>query len=213
MEKRVDNNIDELLDELKEEVLAELKKDATKGFDEYLNLDCALNREIFLGNIIDGVGLSVDTMIRFWNKKDKDIPVEDRQPIKIYIDSCGGSLTDSLTIIDSIRNSKTPVVGIAVGCTYSGGFFIFISCDKRLAYKHASFLYHEGRTETGGTAAQFANYAAFYKKQLNQLKQIVLDYTKINEDEYDAIRKDDIWYDTNEAIEKGIVDEVLEEFI
>ena len=188
-------------------------KDDMKTFDDFLNLNSALNREILIGEIVDGLGVSVESYIRYWNKQDEGIPREDRKPIKIYIDSLGGMLTDSMTIIDAIKMSKTPVIGICTGCAYSGGFFIFISCDKRIAYPHSSYLFHEGATSTGGTSGQFQNYAAFYKKQLDQLKDIVLDNTNITEDEYRDIKKDDIWYDAKEALEKGIADVIAEDFV
>lgn len=188
-------------------------KDDMKTFDDFLNLNSALNREILIGEIVDGLGVSVESYIRYWNKQDEGIPREDRKPIKIYIDSLGGMLTDSMTIIDAIKMSKTPVIGICTGCAYSGGFFIFISCDQRIAYPHSSYLFHEGATSTGGTSGQFQNYAAFYKKQLDQLKDIVLDNTDITEDEYRDIKKDDIWYDAKEALEKGIADVIAEDFV
>lgn len=188
-------------------------KDDMKTFDDFLNLNSALNREILIGEIVDGLGVSVESYIRYWNKQDEGIPRENRKPIKIYIDSLGGMLTDSMTIIDAIKMSKTPVIGICTGCAYSGGFFIFISCDQRIAYPHSSYLFHEGATSTGGTSGQFQNYAAFYKKQLDQLKDIVLDNTDITEDEYRDIKKDDIWYDAKEALEKGIADIIAEDFV
>lgn len=188
-------------------------KDDMKTFDDFLNLNSALNREILIGEIVDGLGVSVESYIRYWNKQDEGIPRENRKPIKIYIDSLGGMLTDSMTIIDAIKMSKTPVIGICTGCAYSGGFFIFISCDQRIAYPHSSYLFHEGATSTGGTSGQFQNYAAFYKKQLDQLKDIVLDNTDITEDEYRDIKKDDIWYDAKEALEKGITDMIAEDFV
>jgi ATP-dependent Clp protease protease subunit len=190
-------------------------KDDARDFEDIINLDNACSREIYLYDILVGSGSSIDSQIRFWNKYDEKhkIPVEKRQPIKIYIDSNGGSLTDTLTIIDSIRMSKTPVWTICIGCAYSGGFFSFISGKKRIAYPHASFLFHEGSIQTGGTSGQFENQTQFYKKQLEQLKEIVLENTNISKDEYRDIRKDDIWYDVKEGIEKGFIDEVAKGLI
>lgn len=190
-------------------------KEDIKSFDDFVSIKSAINREIMIGEIDDGTGRYVDAYIRFWNKQDdkNNIPIENREPIKLYIDSCGGLLTDTFSIIDSVKMSKTPVIGICTGTAYSGGFFILISCHKRIAYPHASFLFHEGATQNGGTSGQFENYTAFYKKQLKQLKQLVLNYTKISEEEYEKIKRDDIWYDVTEALEKGIIDEIAEEYV
>ena len=201
------------LEDLIEEVKEKIKEDNSTDFNSLVNLDSAIRREIFIGEITDGLGDIVDAYIRYWNRQDEGIEPEFRKPIKIYVNSCGGFLTDTLTIVDSIKMSKTPVIGICSGTAYSGGFFIFISCDERYAYPHASFLFHEGATSNGGTSGQFQNYAAFYKKQLDQLKDIVVSNTKITEEEFKEIRKDDIWYDVAEALEKGIVDEIAEDFV
>lgn len=201
-------------EDLVEELSKNIKEDV-KNFDDLVNLDGALKREVYLYDISLGTGSSIDGYIRFWNQFDNshNIPIKERKPIKIYIDSCGGSLTDTLTIIDSIKLSKTPIYTICVGTAYSGGFFVFISGHKRIAYPHASFLFHEGSTGTSGTSGQFENYTAFYRKQLNQLEQIVLKNTSISEEEYKNIKKDDIWYDTIDGIEKGFIDEIAKELI
>lgn len=203
-------SLDDLIGNMKENV-----KDDMKSFEDLVNLDGSLKRELYLFEISSGTGSTMDGYIRFWNEYDEshNIPVEQRIPIKIYIDSCGGSLTDTFTIIDAIKLSKTPVWTINIGCAYSGGFFTFISGHKRIAYPHSSFLFHEGSTGTSGTSSQFENYTAFYKRQLNQIKEIVLENTNMTEEEYQEIKKDDIWYDVKDGIEKGFVDEVAEELI
>lgn len=203
-------NLDDFIGGMKENI-----KDNIKTFEDLINLDGSLKREIYLYDIAPGTGSSVDGYIRFWNSYDEqhNIPIEERKPIKIYIDSCGGSLTDSFTIIDAIKISKTPVWTINMGCAYSGGFFVFISADKRIAYPHSSFLFHEGSTGTSGTSSQFENYTAFYKRQLEQLKNIVLENTSITKEEYQDIKKDDIWFDAEDGIKKGFVDEIIKEFI
>ena len=195
--------------------LVENVQEDAKSFEDILNLDNSLDRHLYVTDIESGIGSTIDSMIRFWNRRDEEegLNIEERKPIKIYIDSCGGSLTDAFTIIDSIRMSKTPVITIATGCAYSAGFFIFISGHKRIAYPHASFLYHEGSATNGGTAGQFRNFADFYDIQLTQLKQIVLDYTDIDEDEYNKHKKDDWWMTAEDAINYGIADKIAEEFI
>lgn len=200
------------LTDIMNDLQSNVKKDSKKDFIDIVNLDSALNRILFLEDIEAGVGLSFDTQIRFWNRYDEahNIPVEDREPIKVIIDSCGGSLTDAFIIIDAIRKSKTPVWTIAAGCAYSGGFFVLIAGDRRSGYKHSSYLFHEGSASNGGTSSQFENFTAFYKKQLEQLKEIVLSYTNISKEQYDKIKKEDIWYTATEALENGIIDEILE---
>ena len=209
---KVDDTIEMDLDELMN-ALASNVSESIKTFDDIVNLDGAINREIYLGDISGTVGTSVAGYIRFWNRWDDEhnIPIEEREPIKIFIDSAGGDLCATFTMIDAIRLSKTPVWTVNEGAAYSGGFFTFIAGHKRFAYKHSSFLYHEGSAETGGTAIQFQNFSDFYKKRLTQLKEEVLAFTKISEEKYNEIKKDDFWMMADEALELGVCDEIITE--
>ena len=116
-------------------------------------------------------------------------------------------------MIDAIKLSKTPVWTICTGAAYSGGFFTFIAGHRRFAYDHASFLYHEGSTATGADAGKFRNYAEFYQKELEQLKEVTLKYTKITPEEYKEHIKDDWWMTADEALKYGVCDEIAKEFV
>lgn len=188
-----------------------------KHFADAVDLSFNLDRQAYISEEIDmTTAETVDNLIRFWNMYDEEnkIPVEDRKPIKIYIDSPGGNLLAGFLVVDSIRLSKTPVWVINTGMAYSTAFLIFISGHKRFAYPQSSFLLHEGGVQMGyEDAHKFANYAAFYKKQLEKLEEAVIEYTKITREEYNESKKDDVWYLADEALEKGICDEILGEFI
>ena len=209
-----DLDIDDLTD-LIDKAVKQTKKGKSIDFEDIVDLHNALDRQLFIGDIVSGIGVSADNMIRFWNRydEDKNIPIEERKPIKVYIDSCGGSLTDAFTIINAIKMSKTPVYTIVIGAAYSAGFFISIAGHKRYAYPLSSFLYHEGSAANGGTANQFQNFSEFYKKQLRQLKEHTLDCTKISEELYEEKKRDDWWLDANEALELGVIDEISEELM
>lgn len=187
------------------------QKEIFEDMESVANTSSVLNRELYVAGIGDDMSSGVEAMIRFWNREDEQngIPVEERLPIKLFIDSWGGELVACYTIINSIELSKTPIWTINIGAAYSAGFFIYITGHKRFAYPLSSFLYHEGSTSTGGDAHKFRNYADFYKKQLDQLKAHVLKYTKLTEADYEKILKDDYWLTAKEALEKGIVDTIV----
>jgi ATP-dependent Clp protease protease subunit len=184
-------------------------------FGDIADLSNALNRQLNIGEIDGNVGDAIDSYIKFFNRQDEQdgIPVEERVPIKIYIDSPGGDLIATFTMINSIRMSKTPVWTINIGAAYSGGFFTFIAGHKRFAYPLASFLFHEGSTGTSGDAGKFRNFADFYKKELDNLKKVVLEYTDITEEDYEKHINDDWWFTAEEALEYGICDEITKELI
>lgn len=194
---------------------------------EYLNntsdlkdLDCiserydVVHRVLLLNDIDEAVANAIAHLIRFWNMADKDIPVKDRTPIKLYIDSNGGSLVGALTIADSIRLSKTPIYTINMGAAYSGGLLVFICGHQRYAYPSASFLFHEGSTNPGGMdAGKFKNFSSYYENLINKMRDYILKFTKVDEELYDKKSRDDWWFFIDEAIDLGFCDYKLEEFI
>ena len=193
-------------------LIKQLYDSAKSNYDfcDIIDLSNGLNRNIVLTVIDASIGDSVNSYIQFFNRIDqeKKIDVNKRTPIKIYIDSNGGSLTACFTIIDAIIMSKTPVWTINIGKAYSAGFFIFITGHKRFAYPNSSFLFHEGSTGIYQDANKFKNYADFYKQQLEQLRAITLEHTQIEPEEYDKHVKDDWWFDVNEALKYGVTDKI-----
>ena len=180
-------------------------------FCDILDLSNALDRHLHLNDVEPSVGDVIESYIRFFNRYDEEqnIPIEEREPIKLFIDSPGGDLVSAFTIIDAIRLSKTPVWTINIGAAYSAGFFIYIAGHERYAYPLSSFLFHEGSVATGADAAKFRNFADFYKEQLETMKGIVLKLTSISEEQYELHLKDDWWINAEKALELGICDTIV----
>ena len=200
-------NTNDLLDKYKKTCLV-------KTFSDVLEQSGGINRELLIGDVDEEYATGAEMAIRFWNLMDKDIPIEERMPIKVYINSYGGSVTAGLTIIDAITMSKTPVYTIVMGAAYSMGLEIAIAGHKRYCYKNASYLFHEGSISTGSIDAnKFKNLADFYKKELERTKQNLFRYTAVTEEWYKEHQNDDVWLFSEEALELKLVDEVIEEFI
>ena len=95
------------------------------------------------------------------------------------------------------------------------GLCVLAAGHKRFAYPHATFLFHEGSAGMSGSidAGKFKNFSSFYDKELNQLKAYLIENTNMTPELYKEKERDDFWFFTDEAIELGFVDEILEEFI
>lgn len=179
---------------------------------DILNSNAFLLREIYLeGEIVEETGTLISTQIRFWNQIDTmdEVPVEERAPIKIFINTPGGDLNSTFTIIDSIKNSKTPVYTITSGEGCSGGFFVGICGHKRFGYKHSAYLFHEGSCAFGADAHKYKQHYKFYEKRLEQLKAITLENTKFTEKFYNSHAKDDLYLTAEEALKYGVIDEIV----
>ena len=192
-----------------------INRNEVKNFDIVIEQNSCWQRHLYLGSITPEVGDSIENFIRFWNQMDDELnlPIEERNPIKIFINSDGGDLDATFQMTDAIKMSKTPVWTINTGTAYSGGLLVFITGVKRIAYPHSTFLYHEGSTAMGGDAGKFHNYADFYKKQMEMIKEIVMQNTKITDEQYQEHIKDDWWFTAKEAIEVGICDTITDHFV
>ena len=185
-----------------------------KTFADVMEQSSCLKRELLIEDVDDEYATGVEMAIRFWNTMDKDIPINERNPIKLYVNSYGGSVTAGLAIIDAITMSKTPVYTIVMSTAYSMGLEIAITGHKRFCYKNATYLFHEGSIRTGSMDAnKFKNFADFYKKEIERTKANLFDHTNITEEWYKEYQNDDVWLFSEEAVELGLVDEILTEFI
>lgn len=171
-----------------------------------------INRELFISNTItEETAVHIVTMINNYNTIDElnQVKEEERLPIKIYINTDGGDLYAALSIVDAIKLSKTPIFTIVIGTAFSGGFFISMVGHKRFCYPNASFMFHEGGCVWEGDAHKFHSHEQHYKSLLERVKKIVMDNSNINEEYYNAIRKDDNWWNAEEALKLKIIDNIM----
>ena len=167
-------------------------------------------RKLFISSEIgSGVAHEVIHHILQYNHDDKDIPIEDRKPILLYVCSVGGSVEDGLAMIDVIRNSKTPVYTINYGYQYSMGFILGLVGHKRYATANARFLCHDGFNMVCNSSAKVNDVIEFNRKVDNRIKDIVMSHTNISPEDYDQnIRKE--WYMfADDAKEYGVIDYII----
>ena len=147
--------------------------------------------------------------IMFYNIEDKDIPVEDRKPILLYISSNGGSVDDGFELIDVIKASKTPVYTINVAYAYSMGFLIMLAGHKRLALPNAKFLLHDGSNFTFGSTAKIRDQMEFQKRLEAKVREYVIANTKISAMDYDAKYRVEWYMFAEEAKKNGVIDLIV----
>lgn len=170
------------------------------------------NRIIWIDEEIDGMTLDVVSKIIRWNQDDKDIPVEDRKPIRILFNSPGGSLDVEETIVSIIKLSKTPIYGIALGMVASAASLIFLSCHKRFALSNAYLILHKGSCQNiSGDYTNVQNAMEDYRKQIEQLEKFYIENTQIPEEIVREKLKSDWYIRGQKLIEYGLIDEWIED--
>lgn len=145
-----------------------------------------------------------------WNREDRGVPIDQRKPIRIIVDCPGGHLSVSETVSNVIKMSKTPVYGIAMGYVASGASVIYLSCHKKFALPNSVFVLHKGSCSgVSGTYDEIVAFARDYEKQMEVLINFYIDNTKYTEEEIEENIQTDWYIRTEEALQKGIVDELV----
>lgn len=182
-----------------------------QSFTDYVDLSANLNREIYLTSITAQTAEAIDRIIRMWNSIDDTESMEygKRHPIKIYINSMGGDFNAMLSIMDIIKLSRTPVYTVNMGIVQKEAFFIYIMGAQRLAYPRSTFLYERDLKHLDEENEQLDKYVNFYQRQLNELKDTVIEKTKITETEYNKHLKGCWWIMAEDAQKLRICTEVL----
>lgn len=77
------------------------------------------------------------------DKKEKIYREWERAPIRLFINSYGGSVYDGLALVDVIKQSKTPVHTICIGSCMSMALWIWLAGEERLVGKRSTLMFHD----------------------------------------------------------------------
>lgn len=168
------------------------------------------NRTIWINDEITGESTyEIIHYIMKWNREDKDIPEMERQPIHLMFDSPGGDLDAQAAICSIIELSKTPVIGIAIGLVASAASLIYLSCHVRLALRSSYFILHKGSAALSGDFENIMNSIDDYRKEVEKMVNFIIERSKYTKEEVEEHIKKDWYVRAPQALEKGLVDEII----
>lgn len=154
--------------------------------------------------------------ILYLNREDDDRERKEcgytRMPIRLYINSRGGSVLDMWSLIDVIEASTTPVYTYCNGYAMSAAFQIFLAGHKRFMTKNATLMYHQIYCWRRGKYQDLVEDREHMDYLNEQIEKYVLERTALTEEEIKAIRekKKDTYFDSKQALELKIADELWE---
>lgn len=170
------------------------------------------NRIFLVDDAIDDGLLELVKMIVRCNKEDKDIPNEDRIPIKIFVNSPGGDVQSLWTTIKAIEISKTPVWTINFCSAYSAAADLMASGHRRFALPGTNFMVHNGSCSYGGQVDQVESMKKYFDKLSKKVTDNFLARTKVDPKVFKKKAVSDWFFDENEALEMGAIDEIISDF-
>jgi ATP-dependent Clp protease protease subunit len=166
-----------------------------------------MDRIIFLGTAInDYVANIIQGQLLFLSS------VDSSKDISIYINSPGGGVYAGLGIYDTMQYISPNVSTICTGMAASMAAVLMAAGEKgkRSALKHSRIMIHQPLGGVQGQASDIEITAREIKKLRDELYSILSTHSG---QPFDRIERDsdrDYWMTSYEALEYGMIDEVLE---
>ena len=175
-----------------------------RNYDIYSRL--LKDRIIFLGEEVNETTASlVVAQLLFLESED---PGKD---IHLYINSPGGMVTAGLAIYDTMQYIKCDVSTIWIGMAASMGAFLLAggAKGKRLALPNAEIMIHQPSGGAKGQATEIQIAAENILKTKKKLNEILAANTRKPYDVIAADTERDHYMSAQEAMEYGLIDNVI----
>ncbi|MCR5384929.1 MAG: ATP-dependent Clp protease proteolytic subunit [Saccharofermentans sp.] len=175
-----------------------------RAYDIYSRL--LKERIVILSEEVNAVTASLITaQLLFLEAEDPD------KDIQFYINSPGGSVSDGLMILDTMRLIKPDIQTICMGMAASMGSVLLSAGTKgkRCILPNAEVMIHQPLGGAQGQATEILIAADHIKDTRKRLNQILADNCG---KDLETLMKDtdrDHWMTAQEALDYGIVDKIL----
>ncbi len=166
-----------------------------------------MDRIIFLGTQIDDYTANViQAQLLYLDSAD---PGKD---VSIYINSPGGSVYAGLGIYDTMQYIQSDVTTICTGMAASMAAILLVAGEKgkRYALKHSRVMIHQPMGGIQGQASDIEITAREIQKLKEELYTIISNHSGQPYDKVWADSDRDYWMTSQEALDYGMIDKVLE---
>ncbi len=165
-----------------------------------------MDRIIFLGTPIDDY--TANTLQAQLLYLDSSDPGKD---ISIYLNSPGGSVSAGLGIYDTMQFITSDVATICTGMAASMAAVLLVAGKegKRSALPHSRVMIHQPLGGVQGQASDIEIEAREIQKLKKELYQIIADHSHTDYDKVWADSDRNYWMTAQEALDYGMIDQVL----
>lgn len=159
----------------------------------------------------DDHGAAAIQNIRFLTSA-KRFPDTYREPIRLVIDSPGGSDVTMLHLYDTMLASPAPIWTVGCGEVCSAATLILVAGAKRFAQDNCFFMTHKGKVVIDGDEDEVAAQAALHKRISDRYWRLMERHTKLTASEWFAKSKSkgELWLGVDKMLEYGVIDERIE---
>ncbi|GLI20216.1 ATP-dependent Clp protease proteolytic subunit [Tepidanaerobacter syntrophicus] len=175
-----------------------------RAYDIYSRL--LKERIIFLGSAIDDTVASLTiAQLLYLESEDPD------KDVRLYINSPGGSVTAGLAIYDTMQYIKPDVSTICMGLAASMGAVLLAAGaeGKRFALPNSRIMIHQPWGGVEGKAVDIETHAREILRLRELLNEILAKHTKQSIEKIQSDTDRDYFMSSNEALDYGLIDEVI----
>lgn len=175
-----------------------------RAYDIYSRL--LKDRIIFIGTPIeDGMANAVIAQLLFLESQNQ------KEDIKMYINSPGGVVTSALAIYDTMQYVKPAVQTICLGMAASAAALLLAAGEKgkRMILPNGEVMIHQVMGGTQGQATDIDIHARHILLMRERLNNILSKHTGQKLDKVAQDTERDYFMSAEEALQYGIVDKVI----
>ena len=176
-----------------------------RAYDIYSRL--LKDRIVFLQGVVDDNSANLIVAQMLFLQFD-----DPRADIHLYINSPGGSVTAGLSIYDTMQYITCDVATYCIGQAASMGAVLLTAGakGKRNALPHARVMIHQPLAGTEGTTTEILLHLKEFQRLKKELNEILLKHTGQTLERIERDTDRDKFMSPREAMEYGVVDNVLE---
>ncbi|MDL2225580.1 ATP-dependent Clp endopeptidase proteolytic subunit ClpP [Eubacteriales bacterium OttesenSCG-928-M02] len=185
-------------------IVVEQTNRGERSYDIYSRL--LKDRIVFLdGGVDDHVASVVVAQLLFLEAEDPE------KDVMLYINSPGGSVTAGMAIYDTMQYVKCDVSTICLGMAASMGAFLLAAGakGKRKVLPNAEVMIHQPSGGAQGQATDIQIHAEHIIRTKEKMNQILADRTGQSVERIKADMERDYFLTAQEALEYGLVDEII----
>lgn len=183
--------------------VVEKSSDGERAYDIYSRL--LKDRIIILsGEIDDNLANSIVAQLLYLDSLNHD-------PINLYINSPGGSITAGMAIYDTMNYIKSKVSTICIGMAASMAAFLLSSGEKgmRFILPNGEVMIHQPLGGAQGQATEIKIAAERILKLKEKLNKILSENTGQSLEKISHDTERDYFLSADDALEYGLIDKIL----
>ena len=163
-------------------------------------------RIVFLGGqVTDELAIQISGKLLLLEAEDAE------RDISLYINSPGGSVYAGMAIYDTMQFVRPDIITICMGMAASMGQFLLCAGakGKRHSLPHGRILMHQPLGQMQGQATDIKIHAEQIIKTKKEMAELIAFHTGQPVERIEADSDRDRWFTAQEALDYGMIDEIV----